>query len=53
MFAFRVRDVGPEPPYGVGPGKLPKQGCATYHHDSAQEAGGGGMGVSSAGGSDG
>ena len=45
--------MGPEPPYGAGPGKLPAQGRAMAHQGEAEAEGGGDMGISSAGGSDG
>ena len=45
--------MGTDPPYGAGPGQLPTQGCATDHREAANEAGVGGVGVSSAGNSDG
>ena len=51
--AFRVRDVGPDPPYGAGPGKLPAQGRATAHREATKAEGGGDMVISSADGSDG
>ena len=45
--------MGYEPPYGAGPGQFPAQGCAKDQRESAKEAEGGGIGISSAGGSDG
>ena len=48
---FRVRDVGPDPLYGEGPGQLPAQGRATDHREAAEAVWGRDMGVSSAGGS--
>ena len=46
--AFRVRDMGTDPPYVVGPGQIPAQGRATAHQEAAEAVGGGYMGVSSA-----
>ena len=37
---FRVRDVGPDPPYGAGPGKIPAQGCAADHQQASEASGG-------------
>ena len=51
--AFRVRDVGPDPLYGVGPGQLPAQGRATAHREANKAEGGGEMVISSSEGSDG
>ena len=51
--AFRVGDLGPDPPHGAGPGKLPAQGRATYYREAAEATGGGDMGVSPTGGSNG
>ena len=39
---FRVGDVGPDPPYGAGPEKLPSQGRAMVHQEASKTAGGGG-----------
>ena len=50
---FWGRDMGLEPLYGAVPGKLPAQGRATTHREAAEGEGGGYMGVSSAGGSNG
>ena len=45
--------MGPDPQYGSGPVQLLSQGPAADHREAAKEAGVGGMGVSSADGSDG
>ena len=44
--------MGPDPLYGALPGQLPAQVCVTDHREAAEEAGGGGMELSSAGSSD-
>ena len=43
--------MGPDPPYGAGPGRLPAQGRTTDHQEKFEEVGIEGVGVSSAGGS--
>ena len=50
---FWVRDVGPNPLYGAGPRQLPEQSRVTDHWGVSSWSRGGGMGLSSAGGSDG
>ena len=47
-----VREVGADPPHGTGPGKLPSRGCKMYNRETAEETGGWGLGISTAGGSD-
>ena len=51
--AFRVKDVGPYPPYGADPGHILAQGRTPDLREEAKAAGGWDMGVYSAGGSDG
>ena len=51
--AFRVGDVGPDPPYGASPGQFPAQDRAMDHRDEDEEVGGWGVVVSSAGDIDG
>ena len=46
--AFRVGDVGHDPPHGMVPKKFSTQGHATYHWEAANKAGGGGMELSAA-----
>ena len=53
VLPFGGRYVGPEPTHIVDPDKLPAQGCATAHQEASEAGGGGGMGLSSTGGSDG
>ena len=36
--------MGPEPPYGAGPGQFPAQGRANDHWEESKEVGGGGGG---------
>ena len=43
----------PEPPDGTVPEHLPAQGCATDHWEASEAEGGGEMGISSDGGSNG
>ena len=43
--------MGPDPPYGAGPGKFPAKGFVTDHQEATEEVGGGCIGVSSNGGS--
>ena len=50
---FRGRDVGPDPPDVSGPVQLSSQGCAKDHRESAEEAGGWDLGLSSTGGGNG
>ena len=50
---FWVREMGTNPPYGSDPRQLPSQVRATDHPEVTNAAGGGEMGVLSAGGSDG
>ena len=38
--AFRVGDVGPDPPYKAGSGQFLAQGLTTYHREAPTEAGG-------------
>ena len=53
VLIFWGRDVGPDPPDGAVPGKLSAQGCATAPREAYEAKGGGVMGISSSGGSDG
>ena len=46
---FWVRDVGPDPPHGTGPGEFSAQGQAADHQEAAKEAGGGGLVLPTAG----
>ena len=46
---FRGRDVGPDPPSGEGPGQISTQGQAVDHRETAEAAGGGELGLPSAG----
>ena len=45
---FQVGGVGPDPPHGTGPGQFSTQGCAADHREAVEEAGGGGLGLSTA-----
>ena len=50
---FGDRDVGDDPRHGTGPGKFSTQGRAADHGEIAEEAGGGGLGIYTAGGRNG
>ena len=45
--------MGPDTPHGTGPGHIPSKGHTTAHREADGMEGGGEMGISSAGGSDG
>ena len=47
--AFQGRDMGIEPQYGAGPENLSAQGRAMAHREATEAAGGGELGISSAG----
>ena len=36
---FRIRDVGFDPPHGMGPGKLSTRGCKAENKETAKETG--------------
>ena len=47
--AFRIGDVGPDPPHIMVPGKFSAQVRTADHRDIAQATGGGGVGLSTSG----
>ena len=51
--AFRVRDVGADTLYGTDPREFSVQGCTEDHGETSEAKGGGGMGISTAGGNNG